>query len=151
MAGGRLTAARQSLLDGSYYLVTLPSAVIGLTPPRLDLTCNPAVRRVPPAGCGAPVKVRLHTPLDNLKVLPRSEGSYMEAPVVRYGISFKTALVLLDLAVIVKIFFVVLYTDELIVTMSVSVRTPLAVLDPAEFVARSERLIIVPAANAGAV
>jgi len=75
----------------------------------------------------------------------------MLAPVVRYGISFKTALVLLDMAFMVKVFFETPYADELIVTMSVSVRTALAVLDPAEFVARSERLIIVPAANAGAV
>ena len=151
MAGSGEPATRQSLLGGTYYLVTLPSAVIGLTPPRLDLTSNPAPRRFPAAGCGTPLKVRLHTPLDNLKVLPRSEGSYRLGPVVRYGISFKTALVLLDLALIVKVFFETLYADELIVTMSVSVRTLLAVLDPAEFVARSERLIIVPAANAGAV
>ena len=55
------------------------------------------------------------------------------------------------MAVMVKIFFEVLYTDELIVTVSVTVMVLLAVLDPAEFVALSESVMIVPAVAAGAV
>jgi hypothetical protein len=146
----------QSLFGGTYYFVTLPSAVFGLIPPRLDLTCSPADPATPAAGCGTPVKVRLHTPLDNLKVLPRSEGSYVTAVVVRYGISFKTAPALLDLAVIVKVFFEILYTDEVIVTVSVitsgfTVMVALAVLDPTALVAVSERVITVFVVTAGAV
>lgn len=75
----------------------------------------------------------------------------MMPAVVRYGMSFKTALVLLDLAVMVKVFFEVLYTDEVIVTVSITVMVVLAVLEPPALVALSEMLIIVLAATAGAV
>ncbi len=75
---------------------------------------------------------------------------------MRYGMSFKVALALLDLAGIVKVFFEILYTDEVIVTVSVTttgltVMVVLAVLGPAAFVAVTERLIIVLVVTTGAV
>ena len=60
------------------------------------------------------------------------------------------------MAVIVNVFFEVLYTDEVIVTISViaggvTVIVVPAVLDPAAFVTVTERLIIVFDVTAGAV
>lgn len=70
--------------------------------------------------------------------------------------SFKTAVALLDLAVIVKVFFEVAYTDEVIVTVSAitsgfTVMVVLAIPDPATLVDVSERLMIVLVVTAGAV
>ena len=70
--------------------------------------------------------------------------------------SFKTAPVLLDVAVMVKVFFEILYTDEVIATVSVNttgftVMVVLAVLDPNALVAFSVRVIFVLVATAGAV
>ena len=70
--------------------------------------------------------------------------------------SFKTAVALLDLAVIVKVFFEIAYTDEVIVTVSAitggfTVMVVLAIPDPATLVAVSERLMIVLVVTAGAV
>ncbi len=80
----------------------------------------------------------------------------MTPVVVRYDMSFRIAAVLFDVAVMVKIFFDVLYTDEVIATVSVNttgftVMLVFEILDPATFVAVSERLIIVLVTTAGAV
>ncbi len=70
--------------------------------------------------------------------------------------SFKTAPMLFDLAVIVNVFFEILYTDEMIATVSVNttgftVIVAVAVLEPTELVALSERVIVVVVDTAGAV
>ena len=125
-------------------------------PPRLDFTCNPALPAVPRAGCSTLFKVRLH-PLLVLVKVPADPGSNRLVPVEgRYGRRFKTAPMLLDVAVIVRVFFEVAYVDDRIATVSVNatgftVMVVLARPDPAEFVAVSESVMVVLAVTAGAV
>ncbi len=126
---------------------------MGLMPPRLELACNPAEPEVPAAGCCAFVNVRVHKPFAIVN-LPAVPGLNTLPLVVRYGANDKTANILLEVAVTVKVFLPVLYAADLIATVSTFGVTVMVVLDellPAIFVAVRVKVTTVFAPTAGAV